>query len=281
MRNSNLGLSRMRARRRRLFFIRASIILFFILIIVFGLAILSGNEKVKVQTVLVSGNAAVSTEDILNIVRRDMAGRYWHLFSRSNSILFPRLKVKADILNEITVIRDLDISWENWQTLSIIIEERKPHSVWCGQDIKTPESNCYFVDKYGYIYDQAPSFSGSVYIKNYGSVILTSNDVSQTSYIGNYYLPTDTYIQIFGLIQILGDNGLKIVSVFYDGFDCRFILEVGPEIIINSKEGFELPLKNLLTAIKTKNLDLEKDAATINYIDLRFDNKIVIGKKGE
>jgi len=272
-RNQNLGPSHVRARKRRLFWIRFYIILFFVFVIIFGLAIFSGNERVKIQTIIVSGDAAVSSDTILAIANRDMAGRYWYLFSRANSLLFPRFQIKTDLLKEIKTINNLDISWNNWQQISIVIDERKPHSVWCSNDIIATNSSCYFVDKNGYIYSEAPTFSGNIFIKDYGNVS-TSTDI-----VGQYFLSKQIYTQIFSLIDALGKNGLEVIVISFDGSDFRFTLDIGPTIVFNNKNNFDLSFQNLFSALATKNLDLTKDAASISYIDLRFDNKIVIGKK--
>lgn len=263
-RNPNLGPSAMRQRRRRLFFIRFYIILFFLLVIVLGLAIFSGSKKVTIQTIIVSGNAAVSSDDVLSLVNRDMTGRYWYLFSRNNSLIFPRFQIENDLLTEIKTIKEVNINLDTWQQISIKITERKPHSVWCGQDIKNPEEKCSFVDKDGFVYGPAPVFSGAMFIRFYGNIPIPQ-----------------TYSQIFSLIELLDKNNMKVVAVSYDNFDFKFILENGPEIIFNNKYSFTTSFDNLFRAIETKNLDLEKDAGIIKYIDLRFENKIVIGKKNE
>jgi cell division septal protein FtsQ len=271
-RNPNLGPSHMHARKRRLFLIRFYIILFFVFVIVFGLAIFSGNEKVKIQTVIVSGNAAVSPDTVLAIANRDMAGRYWYLFSRSNSLIFPRFQIKKDLLKEIKTISDVSISWDNWQQISVTITERRPHSVWCGNDMRISES-CFFVDKYGYIYSEAPTFSGSIFIKDYGNVS------TSTSAVGQYFLSRQTYSKVFNLIDNLDKNNIKVVAVSFDGADFRLILESGPTIVFTNKDNFDPTFQNFFTAIETKNLDLDAEADIISYIDLRFDNKIVVGKK--
>ena len=276
-RNPNLGPSQIRARRRRLFFVRFFIILFFLLVIILSLAILSGHEKVKIKNIVILNNAAVSSSDILAIVNRDITGRYLYLFSKSNSLIFPRFKIRDDLLSELKAIKDVNISFEDWQKISISVEERKPHSVWCGVDVKAVEPQCFFVDKEGYIYSQAPTFSGSVYVKDYGSPLLMNASTSDP--IGHYFLSKDVYSQIYNFIQILDQNNLKVISLSFDGFDYKLALESGPIIIFNNKNDFNLSFQNLFTAIQTKNLDLINDTNTINYIDLRFDNKIVVGKK--
>jgi hypothetical protein len=279
-RNLNLGPSQMRLKRRRLFWIRFSIILFFLLVIVLGLAILSGHDRVKIKDINITGNAAVATDDVLAIVNSDLAGRYFYLFARSDYLIFPRFKIKKDLLQEIKTIKDVEISWDGWQKITINVAERKPHSVWCGLDPKTIQVDCYFMDKEGYIYSLAPTFTGSLFVRNYGPLIpKTDNKVNQIEPVGNYFIPTESYQQIFNLLELLSGKNIKVVSVYYDGMDYHFILDSGPEIIFKAQDGLNQSFANLFTALETGNLDLVKDAPKINYIDLRFDNKIVIGKK--
>ena len=285
LRNPNLGPSHMHARKRRLFLIRFYIILFFVFVIVFGLAIFSGNEKVKIQTIIVSGNAAVSSDAVLAIANRDMAGRYWYLFSRANSLIFPRFQIRKDLLKEIKTISDVSISWDNWQEISIVITERRPHSVWCGptlpngSDGASSDSKCFFVDKYGYIYSEAPSFSGSIFIRDYGLSAQAGNISTSTSAVGQYFLSRQTYSKIFNLVDSLDKNNIKVVAVSFDGTDFRLILESGPAIVFTNEDNFDSAFQNLFTAVENKSLDLVDGAGNISYIDLRFDNKIVIGKK--
>ncbi len=270
--NLHLSPSEKQARKRRLFFIRSYIILFFLSVIIFGLAILSSHEKVIVKTIIVSGEAAVSTDNVLEIANRDMAGRYWHLFARNNFLIFPRWKIKADLLREIKTIKDVNISWKGWQIISIMLEERKPQAVYCGTDPLKVEAQCFFMDKDGYIFSQAPVFSGNLFVRNYSSLV----GVDQ---IGQYFLSQTDYNQILDLLELFNQKDLRIVKVFFDGFDFRFILEIGPTIIFKADESFTSALDNLFTAIGTGDLDLISDSANINYVDLRFDSKIVIGKK--
>jgi hypothetical protein len=280
VRNPNLGPSQIRLKRRRLFWVRFSIVLFFLLVIVLGLAILSGHQKVIINTINISGNTSVSNDEILEIINRDLEGRYWGLFSRKNYLIFPRFEIKRFLLKGLKEIKEVNVSWGKWQIINIDITERKPHSVWCGPDPKAINPTCYFVDNEGYIYSQAPDFTGNMFIRSYGNIAPGQlNNANSVDTIGSYFLPKYTYIQIFNLIQILEQNNIEVTSYYFDSFDYRFQLKVGPEIIFNDKNGFGQVFQNLFSAIQTGNLDLERDADKINYIDLRFDNKIVVGKK--
>jgi hypothetical protein len=277
-RNPNLAPSQMRIRRRRQFFIRLYIILFFLAVIVLGLAIFSGYKKVVIQIIIISGNAAVTSDDVLAIVNQDISGRYFYLFSRSNSMIFPRSRIRADLLEQNKTIKDLDISWDNWQQISIILTERKPHSVWCGKDILNPAPTCYFMDRDGYVYKET-GFTGTIFVKNYGP--LTGGQISSKSEspVGSYFLSKQMYLHIFSLIDKLSEYGLRVSAVSFDETDFKFVLEIGPTIIFNDEASFDTSFSNLLVALETKNLDLINEAKTINYIDLRYDSKIVIGRK--
>jgi hypothetical protein len=260
-RNLNLGSSQARAKKRRLFWVRFSIITFFLLVIVFGLAIASGHDKLVIKTFLISGNNSVSTDDILATANSTTADRYIGLFARRNFLIFPMSGLKRNILEQFKTIKEVDVSWRGWQTVAITVVERKPHSVWCGDDPKAVNPVCYFVDKDGFVFDQAPIFSGNLFVRTYGKI------------------DDSFYHEIFALIDILADAGIEVGEIYFDGFDFHFTLTSGPEIIFNDKEGgFDVAFENLFKAIDSDNLDLVKDSQSIKYIDLRFDSKIVIGK---
>ncbi len=277
--NPNLISSQVREKRRRLFWIRFNIILFFALVIIFTLAILSGHQKVSIQNFLIEGNGAVSTNQILNIAQTDISGRYLGLFARKNILLFPRLKIENDILNQIKTIKDVDVSWVDWQTVRIKVVERKPHSVWCGDDFQVKEQTCYFVDETGYVFSLAPAFSGTLFIKDY-SYVEAENPIGFT------ILPQGIYLKIFSLIDILADYKISVsawqVVEVAGGLDFTFILENGPKILFNDREGgFVASFQNLLTALDAGKIDLRNEENNIDYVDLRFESKVVVGKKND
>ena len=105
--------------------------------------------------------------------------------------------------------------------------ERKPHSVWCGNNLEAVNPDCYFVDKEGYIYSQAPIFSGNIYVRGYSNLELAIEDASPVDYIGKYFLATDIYSQIFTLINILDQRNIKVNSVWFDGREYNFIIDKG------------------------------------------------------
>ncbi|MFA7252326.1 MAG: hypothetical protein WC027_00510 [Candidatus Paceibacterota bacterium] len=273
-RNPNLGSSVARAKKRRLFWVRFYIILFFVLAITFTLAIFSGHSKVIIKQINVSGQASISTEQILDVVNKNLAGRYFYLFARNNYLIFPRFTIQQDLLNEFKIFKAVDVSWSNWGTIDIKVSERKPHSVWCGADPADMKADCYFIDRTGYIFNRAPTFSGDIFVRNYRAL-------DTSSPIGQYFLASNLYLTLYRLIDVLAKNNLTVQRVSFDNFDYKFYLATGPTIIFNQKSNLDATFANLITAINSGDLDLVNNAEKINYIDLRFGDKIVVGKKGE
>lgn len=274
-RNPNLGPSPMRAKKRRLFYIRSLIVIFFLSVILISSAILSDHQKVQIKEIIIVDNAAVSNNEITSIVESETAGRYWYLFSKNNILIFPRFQIKKAILADIKTIQSVKVSWNTWNSIKIKVVERKPHAVWCGETPDSSNEDCLFLDQKGYAFSTTSNTSGSVFVKNYGS----------TPKLGETFMSVELYNLIYNLIKTLDLNNIKVVTFFYDGFDFRFYLNTGPIIIFNDKNNlstltsFDSAFQNLFSAINSGNLDLINGAEEINYIDLRFGDKVVVGKK--
>lgn len=272
-RNLNLGPSHIKAKRRRLFYIRCSIILFLLFFLIFTIAIISGHDKIIIKEINVSGNAAVSTDSILAVVNKSLTGRYYYLFAKNNFLIFPRFKIKEDLFREIKTLKEINISWQDWQKISIDIIERKPHTTWCGIAPEIAIEPCYFIDKTGYLYSTAPNFSGNLFIRNYGQIS------TSTGPVGQYFLYPNQYALIYNLIDILNENNLKVSAVYLDGQVFNFYLENGPKIIFNTTSNLNLVFGNLFSALESGEVNLIDGGKTIKYIDLRFPDKVIIGKK--
>ena len=81
---------------------------------------------------------------------------------------------------------------------------------------------------------------------------------------------------------LLEQNNLGVSALSFDGYDFTFYLKLGPKIIFNDRHGgFSQPFSNLLTSLNSGDLDLQNKAETINYVDLRYDSKIVVGRKDQ
>ncbi len=263
---------------------RLRILLLFTLLfvcIIIGLSVLSGYRKIRIDTVVVTGTRIINADDVKEKVEADLAGNYLHLFSRSNSLIYPRRHIYADILKTFTRTETLNISLENVRTLHIDISERAGSYLWCGATLPEVKSdvgeNCYFVNNDGYIFDKAPYFSGNVYFKFYIPL-----DTAGTP-LGKQMLTPDEFHSLMRFSDIISSAGLKpIYSIFNSDGTRELYLEhaepdSAPKIVWKADSDLEKIGGDLVIAMSKPEFKEEilSKYAKLLYIDLRFNNKVL------
>ncbi len=252
--------------RRPIFYV---IILVFIFILVWLVAWQSGNSKITINKVVISGGSTIYDERILKYARKELAGKYFGLFNKDNAFIYPKKQLENKILEQYKRILDVNIYADGMNSIIINVSERIPKYIYCGENIPESDSEigqCYFLDSTGYIFSKAPYFSGDVFFKFYGSV----KDVNDSP-IGSYFLDKQDFKKTNLLRE--GIDGLGIPLVMFEiktEGDYVFYMKEGGKILFNKNQEYGGVLDNLDSALKDI-LSLNKK---INYIDLRFGNKV-------
>jgi len=257
---------------------RARLFKFFFALFVFGLFFggivwVTHLPLLKIESVTVSGNSAVSVTEIQNLIKSKISGNHYYLFSKSNRFLYP----KKEILNEVLTLfkRVETIKLEvNGNDLVVSITERKPKYVWCTGTPATRSKECYFVDDQGYIFAQAPRFSGSAYFLLYGQI--KKNPISQ------YYLPQPEFEALTNFIRSVRDKDIIGSAIVSEGNGVFALhLEKGGKIIFKQDQDSTTLLSNLELLKKNTALFKAQAASAIEYIDLRFGNKVYYKTVGD
>ncbi len=243
----------------------AIFILFFISLFVLGLT----RQEVRISNVTVSGNSAVSKEDISNIVEQKLTERYLWIIPTDNFLLLKRGAIKNEILNDFKKVKTADIFFHSLKDIEITVTEREAKYLWC-DGMPTKYKNCYFMDKNGFIFAEAPDFSGNPFTKYFGLII--GNPVGQSYFNSARFNEINTFFTKL--------NDMKFSPVSFNAVDesqYEVYLSVGGKIIFDDKKTFDKDIINLQAVIdsgyiKTDPASLQK----IKYIDLRFGNKVVL-----
>ena len=136
---------------------------------------------------------------------------------------------------------------------------------------------CYFLDKEGYIFDEAPYFSGEVYFKFYG-VPEPNTENPAGSYVAKGY-----FDKLILFKNTLTEINLKPAVIYIqDGEDAKILLSkdkassLAPEIIFKKDSDYQKIAENLKAALDTEPLisKFKNNYSTLQYIDLRFGNKV-------
>jgi hypothetical protein len=265
-----------RVSRMRLF------VLVLILVVSFvgALAYFSGNHRLTIHTINVTGTQIINTSDVQTVVQKDLAGKYAYLFSRADTLIYPHDRIYADIIRAFPRIQTLSITRSGWNALSVVITERAGAFLYCGTQIPALEAdqgdNCYFVNNDGYIFDKAPYFSGNIYFKYY----LSLNNANP---LGTQMLPVDTFHQLTQFVDKVQALGFKpnYLSIdqngMYELYLDHAMTATSPVITFNSDNDLSVIADNLTAAMATPQFanDINSKYATLLYIDLRFKDKVL------
>src|SRR3989344_5832237 len=266
-------------KQRRRIVLGKILILFFGLGTIFSLLIyLSRFNSLNIGEIQIVGNKAVDTEMINEVVKQEIAGYYFWFFPKTNFLIYPQHKIATELKNKFKTIKDIFINDKNMKILVVSLTEREAKYTWFGKTwpemgVETPK--CYFTDRDGYIFNEAPYFSGEVYFKLYGQI-------NGETALGSYF-SENNFPRLILFKKMLEALKLKpaALSIMADGNAKIFLSEknasgTGPEIIFKLDFDFKKIAENLETAFKTESLrsKFESKYSALKYIDLRFDNKI-------
>jgi hypothetical protein len=255
--------------RRKIFFW-----VFLFLLILVGLSFLSKWEKINISDIQISGNKMVETKLIESVVKEKIDGNYLWVFPKTNFLIYPKGEIEKELTNKFKRLENISLKAKNFKTLEISLSERTALYTWCGATLpETIDNNqkCYFLDKNGYIFDEAPYFSGEVYLKFFGSASL-----------GSYFFQPN-FARLISFKETTEKIGVKPV-IFYiqDDGDIKMFLsspsmsQLGPEIIFPANSDFEKVAENLQTVLTTEPLksDFKSKYSSLLSIDLSFGNKV-------
>ena len=243
-------------------------ILFVIVFIAIPIYLLRTN-KFLITNVEVKGNSVTQIEEIQKIVMEKISGNYLWFFPRSNDVLYPKSAIHNNLLTEIPRLSAVGISLLNAHTLSISVSEREPFALYCTEvsNLNNP-SGCFFLDKTGYIFSEAPAISGGVYF------IYTTEPVFETP-LRQQFLNPEMFKNLEPFIKDLGQIGLYPKVFINKGDEFNLVFSNGAMIMWKATADLDSVQSDLESFLTDANFTKEKNALQrIIYIDLRFGNKV-------
>src|SRR3989344_5171949 len=131
-------------------------------------AFLSHSPFFQIEKVEVTGALVSSVAEIESVVFGEMSGSHFGLFSKRNILLYPKGVIEKRILTLYPRITNIKMRIGGLHSLAVLVSERAPVALWCGE--KEALSSCYFLDRDGFIFSEAPIFTPEVYVRFYGPV---------------------------------------------------------------------------------------------------------------
>lgn len=232
----------------------------------------SRNEKLLIKGVRVEGNETISAEEVLKIAENKISGKYLFLFPKNNFSIYPGGAIAREILDKMKKVKTVETKIVDGNILSVKVYERKPSYIWCPGEFLTENTTsgnqCYFLDEQGFSFSEAPRFSGPVFFEIYAS------STSGNEFIGKYPFESALFKKLILFKNALTEINLPATELIRMGDgDFKFVLKAGGAVLINEKNDINISLRNIVSAKKALE-DSGKNINLIEYIDLRFGNKV-------
>jgi len=254
-------------------------IVFLFILFLISLSLFYRWEKININTIKIIGNKVTETQMIEEVVREKIAGNYLYFLPKTNFLFYPKKEIENELIFKFNRLKDISFNVKNFRTLNISLSERIALYTYCG--LTLPESNkysieslneekCYFMDEDGYIFDEAPYFSGEIYLKFYG--------IKNNSY---FFQPN--FKKLISFKEILEKLEIKPVVFFIqNNGDIEMFLSsfgassMGPKIIFKADTDLNQIIQNLQSILTTEPFksDFKNKYSSLLYIDLRFGNKV-------
>src|SRR3989338_6592210 len=257
-----------RTRTRRI--VRGILALAFFLTIVGGVSYFSRYPLFVVSSIIVTGNAEMLEEDLRAAVEKNLEGNVAFVFARKSAMFYPKKGMESSLLKAFPRVERVVVSRVGLNTLSVEVMVRTPYALWCGAEKNDVAKDCFFLDNQGLIFAPAPSFSGEAYFVFFGGVF--------DDPIGSRYLPLGDFENINKFVRQLRNEDIPVYALLHgtDGDYTAFLKnQAGEEsrILFSTEDSLETTLHNLEVLWKEKKLG-SRGGARLNYIDVRFGNKI-------
>lgn len=267
-------------KRRKVIKTAVYFLLLFVFVVV-GLSFLSKEKHIVIKDIKVNGAYVLDQDSIERTVRDEMSGKYLYLFYKNNSFIYPEKKIYNSLLRNFPRIESLSISLNGLKELVVDIVERRGEALYCGENIPTEQAligeNCFFLNDDGLIFDGAPYFSGDIYFKYY----LSFNESSDP--LGKQLMGKERFHELAYFFNNMRSIGLTPVYFFMDKDGTNYLYlnkktnTINPKIIFKDNDNLDVLSDNLSLAMKKKEFseELSSKYSSLEYIDLRFKNKIL------
>jgi len=233
----------------------------------------------QVSEIKVRGTHVVHPHDVGIKVQDILSKKKLWLVPLDSWITLPDKKIKKDLYTSFDRIKDVRTSVHNFDTFIIDIDEWEPAFLWCNIDEVELVRSCWFMDEQGHIFSKAPYFSPGVY------PMFVTPASSLDAVLGEKKIDPEILDQVLVIYNMLEDKNSTVETItFGEEMDIVFTLQKLQGTLLEDTE--LLITRTMSVDILAQNLELlldhtsfkekfETNAELLEYIDLRFDGKLL------
>lgn len=262
---------RIRKRQARLAGVMAVVVI--VLMTIGAVSLISYLPRFSVQNVVIQGTQDVDPSLIQNYIATLFAAEPHSFLSHRNIFLYPRTEVEQGIVNAFPRVHTVTITRPSfWSTeLDVAVTERDPYALWCDSG-----DACYLMDQGGLIFASAASTTIADVPSHY---VFEGGIATGTIPIGQQYVSAHLP-GIIELLDQLGRAGFTPSGASVDD-DSDFSIQFtdGSRLLASYGEDPGTLTKNLQIVLSSDAL--RNESGQVDYIDLRFGDKVYFRLKGQ
>jgi len=218
----------------------------------------------KIKAIEISGNREIKVEDIKSIL------------NYKNIFLATKERIKNDLIKKFPLIAELEVKINLFKRkIELNLKEREGFGIVCRAEKIKQENveidqtkNCFYIDKKGIIFEEAPQTSGSliILIKDYSGRDYKIGEKIFEENIINFIAEAKDFL--------LSEVNIKVIDFDNLSFpvdDLKVITNEGWYILFNLQKEARNQLPALKAVLDEKIKDARKD---LQYVDLRIENRV-------
>jgi cell division septal protein FtsQ len=274
-------------RTRKLSLIGGAIL--FILVLA-GLVYVTHHPSIRIEKIIVSDLRYTDRAAVEGLINQQLNGQYIGLFSKANTLTFPRAQIKQVVLREYPAIKSISFEWRDRNVIAIRLAEHTPVAIWCDtpvtpatalahaddekitgalpQVIARPrDAACFFVNENAMLFAPvtgATDTEGLVAL--YGRII--KDPIRQT------YTDKTEFTDLLDFVRLVRRLEIVVTEIWTtSGEAYSFVAQSGTQLYVDSEDNIIEVFDNLKTVIARDAIN-KAQFANIKYIDLRFGNRV-------
>jgi len=179
--------------------------LFCLALFIYALMEFTKLPFLTISNITVHGADADIMQALESSAGGSLQGKYLGIFDRANTLIYPKAALVNAIKESSARIESVKVARNGTEGLDITVTEKAPAALVCpslpdfsGSSLALGDTDtCYFADSTGYIYEQAPSYSGNVYNRYYIPGLSDDSQASSTEgVIGSYATSTSEFANL-------------------------------------------------------------------------------------
>lgn len=271
-----LSSPKLKRQNRKKFLRRAVLGGLFAISIFMGMRTFFNFDFLAINSVNVVGAESASAGSIKSLVASELSGKWLGIIPRNNFLFMNSGKIIVTIQKSFPDIANVQTVLAGLGNLTIKISKRLPYAKWCSEsDIV---GDCLIIDNKGFAFKNAEQIlSGTTTASTTSETILTiftkAKPQSETTVFEQKKID-----KLRQFIDAFKSADFNVIIVREEDSDYFFTLDNGVEIRI---QGEDEP-NNIIMKLSSIEADLQKDGndiGKVNYIDLRYGNKVYLKMK--